>query len=195
MPCLNAILKAQRRLLECLGSVGEVASPVGVRGDPLRVVDAVVENGVAAIDDRRTRRLQMRAHEIRVDDDRIDPQRGECALFRWRNRIGRRVPRTGPRAHAAIEQARAIAETRVVERKDDARRRRDPVVAVVDDDARIVGDPEILEPLAQIVGRRHLQHQTFAGVIGDRDVLQRDEPCAGDVLRVPARRSIYRERP
>ncbi len=72
------------------------------------------------------------------------------------------------------------AEAGIVEREKDTRRWRDPVVAEVDDDPRVVRDAERLEPLAQRVGRQHLERKRIRVRRGRRgprrrEILQRNE--------------------
>jgi len=68
-----------------------------------------------------------------------------------------------------------------LQREDDARARADPILAVVHDDPRVIGDTELLQPRTQILGRGHLQHQTGLGVLGNRDIVERHQACAGKV--------------
>ena len=86
-----------------------------------------------------------------------------------------------PRFHSAVEQ-RHVVEPRVVEREDDPRRRRHPVLAVVDDDAGALGDAQGLEAAAEGVRRRHLERRPTGGVIVE--IVHLDEPRAGDVSGV-----------
>ena len=88
------------------------------------------------------------------------------------------MPVLDPRVHSSVEQ-RDVVEPRIVEREDDPRRRGHPVLAVVDDDARVVGDAERCEAAAQRVCGRHLERQPVRR--RDADVVHLDVPSPGNV--------------
>src|SRR5664280_1326756 len=83
-----------------------------------------------------------------------------------------------------------VDEARRVEAEVNARGRRDPVLAEVDDDARVVADSEALELCAELVGRKKLEDERALGP-RDREVLRVHEQRAGDVLLLEVGRHAH----
>jgi hypothetical protein len=87
-----------------------------------------------------------------------------------------------PRLLPSVKELRAVAEPRSLECEDDARGGRHPVGAAGDHDPAVVGDAELLEACAEVGAVGEFEHDAGARVF-DRDVLEGDEPGAGDVPR------------
>src|SRR5437867_3963012 len=67
-----------------------------------------------------------------------------------------------PGRQSAIENRRPIAQTEIIERHENARRRRHPVLAKVDNNPRFVGYTELLEGGLQLFHRRQFENQPLS---------------------------------
>ena len=67
-----------------------------------------------------------------------------------------------PGRQSAIEDRRLIAQTKIIERHENARRGRHPILAEVDNNPRFVGHTELLEGNLQLIHRRQFENQTLS---------------------------------
>src|SRR3954469_23644716 len=102
-------------------------------------LDAVVEAGIAAVDDRGARLADVRAHIVVCNDDGTSLERRETSFTLGRHFVRERTTFAHPRRGPAIEEYRVGAKAGVIEREEHARRRREPSARHRDDDARLIG--------------------------------------------------------
>src|SRR6185369_5574045 len=67
-----------------------------------------------------------------------------------------------PRRHAAVEDRSAVTQSKIIKREIDAGRRRHPILAEVNNDARVVRDAKLFECRFQLIYWRQFENQSLA---------------------------------